>query len=181
MVAVFTGLPYFWMEKSNDPKSKIMEGPKLHVSTTDGSAVQPVIEFRPAAVLSEGLLLLATVIGLFIRSFEFLVIPGSALALLYLFFSWYLFKAAYFRGWDLLLSIPGGIILQFSVVSILFQAMNWGGRAYMAIFAMLSCSVGIMIAAVWYIFRRKNPLEYRLSIKLATRLALCVIGIFVLQ
>lgn len=35
--------------------------------------------------------------------------------------------------------------------------------------------IGIVITLIWYLVRRKNPLEYRLSLKLLSRMLLFIL------
>ena len=132
-------------------------------------------EFRIPAIIIEGIFLLPTFIGILFGPDSLTIIGGSSLAFMYLGASWYLFKAEKFRGWDIALSILGGFFLNAIVLGLLFKALQWEGATQMVIVGYTSSFLGIVITLIWFLVRRKKPLEYRLSLKLLSRLLLFVL------
>ena len=136
-------------------------------------------EYRIPAILLEGIFLLITFIGLIFGPLSLAIIGASSLAMVYMTFSWYLFKAAKFRGWDIALSIISGLILNVGCLGVLFKKMNWEGSSTMTNMVLVTCTLGIIITAGWYQARKENQLEYRLSLKLLSRFALFLLGVIV--
>lgn len=144
------------------------------------AAQKNVKEYRIPAILLEGIFLFLTFIGLVYGPDSLLIIGACSLAMVYMAASWYLFKAEKFRGWDMALSIPGGLIANTGIMGLLFKALQWEGAAEMILIYFMTGGFGIIATLIWYLVRRKNKLEYRLSLKLLSRFGLFLLVILLL-
>ena len=141
---------------------------------------QKVKEFRPAAIILEGLFLLLTLVGTIWGPYSMLVIAACTLAMIYFAMSWYLFKADKFRPWDLVFSILGGMVLNVTVMGYLFQNMHWEGAWEMVTVSLMTSSAALLAFSIRYVLKRKNFLEYRLSLKMISRILVFLLATFLI-
>ena len=139
-----------------------------------------VKEFRPVAIIIEAPFLFMTIVATLWGPESLLIIGVNTLSMLYFAMSWYLFKADKFRGWDLVFSILGGMALSLIVLGFLFQAANWEGAKEMVIISMTISIPAILALCIRFLLKRKNYLEYRLSLKLLSRILVFLLATLIM-
>lgn len=146
---------------------QILDSEALEIS------IEPIQKHRLGAILLEVIPILLIVLGVFMGNLELIGSFILILFALYPFAGWYLFKGDKYRAKDIVfVTIMAFLPAFFMVVSVVYKILSWPGADEMFVVSLYSFPIFIVICGIWYLFHRHRPLEWRLSLKLLSRIAL---------
>lgn len=118
--------------------------------------------------------------GVYLRSINnnlsgILILSGGLIAgIMYLFFSWYLFKVEEYVFVEVLLSVLAGLIFAGLVFGVLFKIQSWEGAGQLIYFSMTGGLALCGVSFVLYLFQLGDPRSSRFYRKLLSRLLIFV-------
>ena len=131
---------------------------------------KPTAGFRKLPVVLEILPYTFIFMAAVKNSLEFVMYGAVYLLANYLLFSWYFFKAAKFKILDILIAELCGFIFLLGTIGFLFKLESWNYANELLIVS-LGLSTPISLYLIYrYTTRKEEPLEYRYSFKLLSRI-----------
>ncbi len=125
---------------------------------------------RPLAIVLEVIPCLAVLFGP--SDLDSRIVIFIAFPLWYLLLSWYFFKASKFKILDIIIAELWAIVMSVGVIGILFTFESWpGAQKVMNVSMILGMALCIYLL-YRFITKRDEPLEYRFSLKLFSRIFL---------
>ncbi len=129
--------------------------------------------FRFSAVVLEWLPIFFSALFL-VKGYRWGFMLGMyVLTIVYIFLSWYLFRAAEVRGLDVMVSFAAGLLLGFNCQGILFNVLQWPHAEPMGTLAMVAAAVGtvasLILGGLRTLVSRHRLMELRMYWKLLSR------------
>ncbi|MEM1322064.1 MAG: hypothetical protein AAGG75_17520 [Bacteroidota bacterium] len=136
---------------------------------------------RRLAFYLEWIPILLIGLGIYLKSTHvtgggiFIVIGGLVSGLIYLCFSWFLFKVEEYVFIEVLLSILTGLVFATLVVGIVYKMQMWNNANEMIYLSMMSGLGLCFVSFVLYVFQITNARASRFYRKLLSRLLIFVV------
>ena len=132
---------------------------------------EPIKKYRIGAIILEAIPLLLILTGFFIGNLGGVFLSILALLAVYVFGGWYIFKGDKYRAKDIVFVTMTALFSLFPIViSLLYRTLSWPGANEMFMTSRYILPIFIMICIGWYFFHRHRLLEWRLSLKLLSRI-----------
>ena len=149
----------------------------------DNEAFEVTNEFiqkhRTGAIFLEGLSISFVAFGLLIGNQRFLATSIFLLAFIYLLGGWYIFKGDKYRMKDIIFVTISVFFARFPIPLVLiFKMMSWQGGEEILSDLFYSIPIFGIVWIIWYFVHRHRPLEWRLSLKLLSRVVVFVLFLF---
>ena len=127
------------------------------------------IWFRPLAILIEAIAGVGFIVGMISKNPGIVTIGISTAALIYLVFSWYIFRTRKFKILNLIFALILGLLLFSSIIGFAFYRNEWEGAVEMILVTHQLLIVGFGLSFVRLIRRPGDKNEFTMSYKLLSR------------
>lgn len=134
---------------------------------TKNSTRGSLLELIPISLIVMGLILKNRGIE---GAYDMLAIAGGLASLIYLLFSWYMFKVDEYKRNEVILSILAGLIFPMGIVGLVFFYQSWAGATRLMYIALISAAVLFVLSLILFIINIKNERASVFYRNLLTRL-----------
>lgn len=126
--------------------------------------------YRLLSTLLELVPILFIILGLVLKNAALITLSMTTLAFVFIAAGWFIFRRNNYAPGSILFAVVTSIILASGILAVLFQILNWEGRAELKTATMPMLIVGVLANIIWYLFSKNKKQEAGFSLKMLLRL-----------